>query len=140
MNQTYSQLQGIRPYYRFNDIDIDRYQIDGKQQQVMLGVRELSLADMQGDVRTWLNEHLVYTHGYGAVVSPVTRVTAQGQPEFMVGDIPPRTQHPELKIAQPRIYFGEVTDTYAIVNTSTEEFDYPQGSEASEKRQASGLH
>jgi hypothetical protein len=130
LNQTYSQLQGIRPYYRFNDIDIDRYQIDGKQQQVMLGVRELSLADMQGDVRTWLNEHLVYTHGYGAVVSPVTRVTAQGQPEFMVGDIPPRTQHPELKIAQPRIYFGEVTDTYAIVNTSTEEFDYPQGSEA----------
>lgn len=130
LNQTYAQLQGIRPYYHFSDIDIDRYQIDGKLQQVMLGVRELSLSEMQGDVPTWLNEHLVYTHGYGAVVSPVTRVTAQGQPEFMVGDIPPRTVHPELRIEQPRIYFGELTDTYAVVNTRTEEFDYPQGSEA----------
>lgn len=130
LNQTYAQLQGIRPYYRFSDIDIDRYQIDGKLQQVMLGVRELSLSEMQSDVRTWLNQHLVYTHGYGAVVSPVTRVTAQGQPEFMVGDIPPRTVHPELQIEQPRIYFGEITNTYAIVNTRTEEFDYPQGSEA----------
>lgn len=130
LNQTYAQLQGIRPYYRFHDIDIDRYQIDGKLQQVMLGVRELSLSEMQSDVRTWLNEHLVYTHGYGAVVSPVTRVTAQGQPEFMVGDIPPRTSHSELQIEQPRVYFGEITDTYAIVNTRTEEFDYPQGSEA----------
>lgn len=130
LNQTYAQLQGIRPYYRFSDIDIDRYQLDGKLQQVMLGVRELSLSEMQSDVRTWLNEHLVYTHGYGAVVSPVTRVTAQGQPEFMVGDIPPRTAHPELKIEQPRIYFGEITNTYAVVNTRTEEFDYPQGSEA----------
>lgn len=130
LNQTYSQLQAIRPYYRFNDIDIDRYVIDGKIQQVMLGVRELSLSEMQSDVRTWLNEHLVYTHGYGAVVSPVTRVTAQGQPEFMVGDVPPRTVHPELRIDQPSIYFGEITNTYAIVNTRTEEFDYPQGSEA----------
>lgn len=130
LNQTYSQLQGIRPYYRFHDIDIDRYVIDGDLQQVMLGVRELSLSEMQSDVRTWLNEHLVYTHGYGAVVSPVTRVTAQGQPEFMVGDVPPRTVYLELRIDQPRIYFGELTNTYAIVNTRTEEFDYPQGSEA----------
>lgn len=130
LNQTYAQLQGIRPYYRFHDIDIDRYLIDGKLQQVMLGVRELTLENMPGDMRTWLNEHLVYTHGYGAVVSPVTRVTAQGQPIFLVGDIPPRTQYSELEIAQPRVYFGEVTDSYAIVNTRTEEFDYPQGSEA----------
>ncbi len=129
LNQTYAQLQGIRPYYRFADIDIDRYEIDGKLQQVMLGVRELTLSEMQPDVRTWVNEHLVYTHGYGAVVSPVTRVTAQGQPIFMVRDIPPRTDFEVLQIEQPRIYFGELTNTYAIVNTSVEEFDYPQGSE-----------
>ncbi len=129
LNQTYAQLQGIRPYYRFHDIDIDRYLIDGKLQQVMLGARELTLESMPSDMRTWLNEHLVYTHGYGAVVSPVTRVTEQGQPIFLVGDIPPRTQHLELQLEQPRIYFGELTDSYAIVNTRTEEFDYPQGSE-----------
>lgn len=126
LNQTYTQLQGIRPYYRFGDIDIDRYEIDGRLQQVMLGARELSLAELQGDIRTWLNEHLVYTHGYGAVISPVTRVTAQGQPEFLVGDIPPRTEHPELALEQPRIYFGEMTNTYAVVNTDTKEFDYPK--------------
>lgn len=125
LNQTYSQLQGIRPYYRFNDIDIDRYEIDGKQQQMMLSVREMQLPE-----GTWINQHLVYTHGYGAVVSPVNRITAQGQPEFMVGDIPPRSEQPELQLMQPQIYFGELTDSYAIVNTKTAEFDYPQGSEA----------
>ena len=97
MNETYAQLQGIRPYYRFGDIDIDRYQIDGKQQQIMLGVRELSLENMQSSARTWLNEHLVYTHGYGVVASPVTRVTRQGQPEFLLKDIPPRASAPELE-------------------------------------------
>lgn len=129
LNQTYSQLQGIRPYYRFNDIDIDRYNIDGNLQQLMLSVREMSVQDLQ-DNRTWITEHLVYTHGYGAVVSPVNRITAQGQPEFLVGDIPPRTEADELKLTQPQIYFGELANNYAIVNTKTPEFDYPQGSEA----------
>ncbi len=125
LSQSYSQLQGIRPYYRFNDIDIDRYLIDGKPQQLMLSVRE-----MQQTQGTWITQHLVYTHGYGVVVSPVNRVDAQGQPEFLVGDIPPKSDSPELTVTTPQIYFGELTDSYAIVNTNQPEFDYPQGSES----------
>lgn len=125
LNQSYSQLQGLRPYYRFNDIDIDRYNIDGQQQQVMLSVREMQQTD-----GTWITKHLVYTHGYGVVVSPVNRVDAQGQPEFLVSDIPPKSDVPELTVTVPQIYFGELTDSYAIVNTTQAEFDYPQGSEA----------
>ncbi|MGI6343976.1 MAG: UPF0182 family protein [Bacillota bacterium] len=130
LDQTYLQLQGIRPYYRFADIDIDRYTLDGVLQQVMLGVRELDVGSLQPTARTWINEHLVYTHGYGAVVSPVNRIDAQGQPEFLVADIPPKSNLDELQLTQPQIYFGELTNNYIIVNTSTDEFDYPRGSEA----------
>jgi uncharacterized membrane protein (UPF0182 family) len=125
LGQSYTQLQGIRPYYRFADIDIDRYRIDGDLRQVMLSVREMQLTE-----GTWLNKHLVYTHGYGAVVSPVNRVDAQGQPLFLMGDIPVRTDVPELQLTVPQVYFGEMMDTYAIVNTTMEEFDYPRGSES----------
>lgn len=125
LNQSYSQLQGIRPYYSFNDIDIDRYTINGKPQQVMLSVREMQLPD-----GTWINQHLVYTHGYGIVVSPVNQITEQGQPDFLVSDIPPKSDAPELQVTVPQIYFGELTNSYAIVDTKTAEFDYPQGSEA----------
>jgi uncharacterized membrane protein (UPF0182 family) len=125
LGQSYTQLQGIRPYYRFADIDIDRYRIDGDLRQVMLSVREMQLTE-----GTWLNKHLVYTHGYGAVVSPVNRVDAQGQPLFLMGDIPVRTDVPELQVTVPQVYFGEMMDTYAIVNTTMEEFDYPRGSES----------
>lgn len=131
VKQTYNQLQGIRPYYRFNDIDIDRYYIDGVYTQVFLSARELSQENLREEAKTWINKYLKYTHGYGAVVSPVNRVTPQGQPYLLVKNIPPVTDT-QLKITQPGIYFGELTNDYIITNTRTPEFDYPMGDENKE--------
>jgi len=121
--QTYNQLQGIRPYYRFNDIDIDRYTIDGTYTQVFLSARELFQAE---ETQSWVNKYLRYTHGYGAVLSPVNRVTAQGQPQLLLRDIPPVTDT-QIEVTRPEIYFGELTDEYVITNAKTPEFDYPLG-------------
>lgn len=123
--QAYNQLQGIRPYYRFNDIDIDRYRINGAYTQVFLSARELSLAQME-EAQSWVNKYLRYTHGYGAVLSPVNTVTPQGQPQLLVRDIPPVTDT-DLEITRPEIYFGELTNDYIITNTKAAEFDYPLG-------------
>jgi uncharacterized membrane protein (UPF0182 family) len=123
---SYGQLQEIRPYYRFVDVDNDRYRIDGEYRQLMLSVRELSHANLPS--RIWINEHLVYTHGYGAVVGPVNRVTREGLPEFFVRDIPPVSTGP-LKITRPEIYFGEVANAYVLVKTRQPELDYPKGDE-----------
>ncbi len=123
--QAYNQLQGIRPYYRFNDIDIDRYRINGAYTQVFLSARELSLEQME-EAQSWVNKYLRYTHGYGAVLSPVNTVTPQGQPHLLVKDIPPITDT-NLEITRPEIYFGELTNDYIITNTKAAEFDYPLG-------------
>lgn len=122
----YNSLQAFRRYYQFNDVDIDRYMVDGEYTQVFLSARELNQQRMEENSRTWINQHLKYTHGFGATVSPVNRVNEVGQPELIVEDIPPQGSE-ELEITQPRIYFGEMTDQYAIVNAQTKEFDYPQG-------------
>ena len=127
--QTYSQLQSIRLYYRFNDVDIDRYNVDGVYQQVMIAARELSIQDLPAAGRTWINEHLRYTHGYGAVVSPVTRISPRGEPIFLVQDIPPRSVADSLKITRPEIYFGEFPGNYVIINAKADEFSYPLGEE-----------
>ncbi len=124
--EVYNQLQGIRPYYRFNDIDIDRYMIDGTYTQVFLSARELSPEHLRLEAQSWVNKYLRYTHGYGAVLSPVKTVTPQGQPELLIKDIPPATET-GLKITQPEIYFGELTDDYIITNAKSPEFDYPMG-------------
>ena len=123
--QVYNQLQGIRMYYRFNDVDVDRYDIDGKPTEVFLSARELDKSRLSEQARSWINMHLIYTHGYGAVVTPVNSVNQEGQPMFTVKDIPPEG---DIKINRPEIYFGEITDDYAIVNTNAKEFDYPAGS------------
>ncbi|MDI6600890.1 MAG: UPF0182 family protein [Thermoanaerobacteraceae bacterium] len=123
--QVYNQLQGIRMYYRFNDVDIDRYVIDGNPTEVFLSARELDKNRLSDQARSWINMHLVYTHGYGAVGTPVNKVTPEGQPEFMVRDIPPKGG---IKIDRPEIYFGELTNDYVIVNTNAKEFDYPASS------------
>ncbi len=122
--QTYSQLQEMRPYYVFNDADVGRYWVDGEYREVLLSVRELDVNLTQNS--NWLNDHLQYTHGYGVVVSPVNEVSSQQLPHFWVSDIPPRGKA-DLQINQPRIYYGERTNEYAIVNTAIEEFDYPTG-------------
>jgi len=124
----YRQLQALRPYYVFGDVDIDRYRIGGTQRQVMLAARELDTSRLNEQARTWVNEHLIYTHGYGIAMSPVNRISEEGMPEFFIKDIPPTTS-PGLTIMRPQIYFGEHTDRYVIVNTGVQELDYPRGDE-----------
>jgi len=121
---TYSQLQEIRTYYKFTDIDIDRYRLNGQYRQVTLSPRELSYKDLPS--RIWINERLTFTHGYGAVVGPVNRVTTEGLPEFLVKDIPPAGDG-DLKIARPELYFSELPNDYVFLKTRAKEFHYPAG-------------
>jgi uncharacterized membrane protein (UPF0182 family) len=123
---TYSQIQTIRLYYDFNDVDIDRYTINGKYQQVMLSARELSPNKLASQAKTWVTQRLQFTHGYGLAMSPVNRVTSQGLPDLIVKDIPPIGSIP---VTRPEIYFGETDPGYVIVDTSAPEFDYPQGNQ-----------
>lgn len=123
----YNQMQHLRPYYRFQDVDIDRYKVDGNYRQVMLSVRELEQKNLSEQAQTWVNRYLQYTHGFGAVVSPVNEVTNEGLPRFLVQNIPPQTSVSGLEIKQPGIYFGELTENMVIVNTKAGEFDYPSG-------------
>lgn len=124
----FNQLQNLRQYYTFDSVDIDRYTINGKQTQVFLAAREINIDDLSSQAQTWINKHLKYTHGYGAVVAPVNTITPQGQPALLVKDIPPKSSVQELEIKRPEIYFGNLTDHYVIVNTTEKEFDYPVGS------------
>ncbi|HEY7463888.1 MAG TPA: UPF0182 family protein [Candidatus Limnocylindria bacterium] len=119
---TVRQDQILRRYYEFLDVDIDRYEINGEQRQIMLSARELDVEQLADAARTWTNETLVYTHGYGITAVPVDGVSAQGQPDYLVSGI---NREPQLPVGQPRIYFGEATDTYVVTNTNTAEFDYP---------------
>jgi uncharacterized protein len=120
--KTYSQLQQIRTYYHFNDVDNDRYTINGNYQQVMLSPRELSYADLPG--KSWINERLVFTHGFGLAMGPVSGITKEGLPEFYIKDIPPVTSAGP-KVTRPEIYYGETPNDYVIVNARTKEFGYP---------------
>lgn len=124
----YNQTQSIRQYYDFNDVDIDRYNIDGEQTQTYLAAREINESKISS---TWINRHLKYTHGYGAAVSRVDAVTASGQPDIIVKNIPPESEAKDTDITRPEIYFGELTNDYVIVNTDEQEFDYPNGNENS---------
>ncbi len=125
--QTYSQLQEIRLYYNFYDIDVERYWLNGRYREVELSVRELSVDQLPETAQTWVNRHLVYTHGYGVVLSPVNEFTVEGQPRLLIRNIPPETDYPELELSRPEIYFGEQTDNYIIIKTTIQEFDYPAG-------------
>jgi uncharacterized membrane protein (UPF0182 family) len=123
---TYGQLQEIRTYYKFLDVDNDRYTLNGEYRQVMLSPRELSYRHLPGQEQNWINEHLTYTHGYGLVVGPVNRISPEGLPEFFVKDIPPvAAGFP--KITRPEIYYGESGNDYAFVRTQSQELDYPSG-------------
>ncbi|MBQ0004627.1 MAG: UPF0182 family protein [Clostridiales bacterium] len=125
VEQFYNQTQSIRQYYHFNDVDIDRYKIGDIEYQTYLSAREIDESKISD---TWLNKHLKYTHGYGAAVSQVNTVTSSGQPDVIVGNIPPESNEGAMEITRPEIYFGELTDDYIIVNTKEQEFDYPDGS------------
>lgn len=127
LTQTYKQTQEIRLYYDLADVDIDRYQINGDYTQVLLSARELDQNQIASNAQTWVNLHMVYTHGFGAVMSPVNEVTSEGLPYYLIKDIPPITDYETLKIDQPRIYYGEKFSNFVLTNTKTKEFDYPKG-------------
>ncbi|GBF34955.1 hypothetical protein DCCM_4075 [Desulfocucumis palustris] len=126
LQQTYSQLQEMRLYYELKNIDVDRYNINGQYRQVMISARELNQEQLSEQAKTWVNQRLKYTHGYGIVMSPVNEVTGEGLPNLFIKDIPPASGV-DLKVERPEIYFGELTDNYVIVNTRELEFDYPRG-------------
>jgi hypothetical protein len=121
---TFSQIQEIRTYYDFVSVDNDRYTIDGKYRQIMLSARELNSASLPS--RTWINEHLTFTHGYGITLGPVNEVTPEGLPVLFIRDLPPESRF-DLKVTQPAIYYGELPNDHVFVRTRTEEFDYPRG-------------
>lgn len=124
LQATFSQLQEIRPYYKFKQIDTDRYFINGVYRQVMLSVRELDQTRID---QRWVNKRLQYTHGYGLVISPVDEVTSSGLPVFFIRNIPPAVSAEGLSVESPEIYYGEMTDEYVIVKTDIQEFNYPKG-------------
>jgi hypothetical protein len=124
LKDTYNQIQTIRLYYDFHDIDVDRYRIDGEYRQVLLGARELSPEKLTSQAQTWTNQRLQFTHGYGLSLSPVNEVSEEGLPRLWIKDIPPEGK---IKIEEPGIYYGEKTTDYVIVDTKAKEFDYPKG-------------
>jgi len=127
LQDTLRQIQEIRTYYDFPDIDIDRYQIGGNLRQVMLAARELNVEKLPESSRNWINEKLIYTHGYGVTMNPVNGFTPEGLPTLYLGNMPVQSTVPGLNVTRPEIYFGELTNTDVYVKTRQQEFNYPQG-------------
>ncbi len=120
---SYGQLQQLRPYYEFTTVGVDRYDVNGVYRETMLAPRELNIAGLPS--QSWVNQHVIYTHGFGAVVSAVNQVASDGSPDFLVQNVPPTSSAPDLQITQPRIYYGLLGTNYTLVDTKTGEFDYP---------------
>ncbi|MBA4124590.1 MAG: UPF0182 family protein [Acidobacteria bacterium] len=126
LQDTLRQIQEIRTYYDFPDVDVDRYRIGGEMRQVMIATREFDNSKLPDQSRNWINERLVYTHGYGITMNPVNEFTTEGKPRFILSNMPIESSG-EIKVTRPEIYFGERTDTDVYVKTKQREFDYPQG-------------
>jgi uncharacterized membrane protein (UPF0182 family) len=127
LQDTLRQIQEIRTYYDFPDIDIDRYTINGEYREVMLAARELNIDKLPDSSRNWINEKLIYTHGYGITMNPVNGFTTEGLPTLMLSNMPVQSTVPSLTITQPEIYFGQLTNSDVYVKTKQQEFNYPQG-------------
>ncbi len=127
LKDTYQQIQSIRLYYEFKDIDVDRYMINGKYREVMIAARELDHKLLPANSKSWVNLHLKYTHGYGICMNPVNEFTPDGLPTLYIKDIPPTSTVTGLKVKRPEIYYGETTNDYVFVDANTPEFDYPKG-------------
>jgi uncharacterized membrane protein (UPF0182 family) len=127
LQDTLRQIQEIRTYYDFPDIDIDRYEIDGAVRQVMLAARELNVEKLPESSRNWINEKLIYTHGYGITMNPVHGFTPEGLPTLILSNMPIQSTVPSINVTRPEIYFGELTNTDVYVKTRQQEFNYPQG-------------
>ncbi len=127
LQDTLRQIQEIRTYYDFPDIDIDRYEIDGTMREVMLAGRELNVDKLPESSRNWINEKLIYTHGYGLTMNPVNGFNAEGLPALILSNMPVQSTAGNIKVSRPEIYFGELTNTDVYVKTRQQEFNYPQG-------------
>ncbi len=127
LQDTLRQIQEIRTYYDFPDIDIDRYQIDGSMREVMLAARELNVDKLPESSRNWINDKLIYTHGYGITMNPVNGFTPEGMPTLLLSNMPVQSITSSLSVTRPEIYFGEMTNTDVYVKTRQQEFNYPQG-------------
>src|SRR5580765_4243131 len=127
LQDTLRQIQAIRTYYEFPDVDIDRYMIDGSLRQMMVAARELNVERLPESGRNWINTKLIYTHGYGVTMNPVNGFTPEGLPTLTLRDMPVQSTIPSIKVTRPEIYFGQITDTDVYVKTRQKEFNYPQG-------------
>ncbi|MBI3693233.1 MAG: UPF0182 family protein [Acidobacteria bacterium] len=127
-SDTITQIQALRPYYKFPDTDVDRYMINGRIKQVLLSPREIDVRQLPADAQaSWINPHFIYTHGFGVVVSEVNKTTADGLPALLIADAPPEIRSPGFRLTRPEIYYGESTHDPVFVSTAREEFDYPSG-------------
>jgi uncharacterized membrane protein (UPF0182 family) len=127
LRDTLRQIQEIRTYYDFQDVDVDRYKVGGEVRQMMLAAREIDIEKLPEQSRNWINERLIYTHGYGVTMNPVNGFTPEGMPRFVLSNMPVETSAAEIKVTRPEIYFGQKTDTDVYVKTRQKEFNYPQG-------------
>jgi len=127
LQDTLKQVQAIRTYYDFQDVDVDRYLISGRMQQTMVAPREINDAKLPESSRNWVNERLIYTHGYGVTMNTANGFTPEGLPKFLLSNMPVESTAAETKVTRPEIYFGELTERHVYVNTNQKEFDYPQG-------------
>jgi len=127
LQDTLRQIQEIRSYYDFPDIDIDRYRVGGQVRQMMVAAREMNVEKLPESSRNWINEKLIYTHGYGVTMNTVNGFTPDGLPQLVLSDMPVRSTAPEIKVTRPEIYYGQLTNTDVYVKTGQKEFNYPQG-------------
>ena len=127
LQDTLRQIQAIRTYYDFPDVDVDRYVIGGQTRQMMIAPREFNDDKLSASSRNWINDRLIYTHGYGVTMNGASGFTPEGLPQFVLSNMPVESTAPEIKVTRPEIYYGELTDNYVYVNTGQKEFDYPQG-------------
>ncbi|MFN2455140.1 MAG: UPF0182 family protein [Pyrinomonadaceae bacterium] len=127
LRDTLRQIQEIRTYYDFSDVDVDRYRINGQLRQMMLAAREMNTEKLPAASSNWINEKLIYTHGYGVTMNPVGGFTSEGMPRFVLSNMPVESAAPEIKVTRPEIYFGQLTNTDVYVKTREKEFNYPQG-------------
>jgi uncharacterized membrane protein (UPF0182 family) len=127
LQDTLQQIQAIRTYYDFRDVDVDRYTVGGQIRQMMIAPREINDSKLPSTSRNWINERLIYTHGYGVTMNSAVGFTPEGLPQFVLSNMPVQSTAPEIKVTRPEIYFGELTNRYVYVKTKQNEFDYPQG-------------
>src|SRR5688572_13606102 len=127
LQDTLRQIQAIRTYYDFTDVDVDRYTVGGQTRQMMIAPREINDAKLPPSSRNWINDRLIYTHGYGVTMNSANGFTPEGLPHFVLSNMPVQANAPEIQVTRPEIYYGELTNRYIYVNTNQKEFDYPQG-------------